>query len=544
MYQSDQEIRLKVSVRYEDKKTQLQCPHDIVRVTQASNKSEKLPLNTVVVNSHGVATFQVTFKELSMDHSNQRFVLSAAVDESLPHDVKFLNSVASGTSIPFSIVRHKIAITEENDKPFIWYKDEGGREKTIELRVSVRDANNEVVTDRPVRLSTALHYSDGRPVQNQSILMISSDSQLTIGESAANLSDTGSAVVKGVAVIRYRVLEVSKTHQSQSFCLFVSGDVEYNPVLADIAPARSVAVEVKSKRNNPPKRAREMCGGMGSAPNVNVKRARQNPSSYMSSQMSAMQASPMAVADALSSMQQMEGWMKMVMQQLKSIEWQPVGYEAGSGDKGKLLYSMKNPNDVIADIAMRYNQILPCVEHVKQTLTTSGSSSNNNSPMIQDNFTNDIGDFFDFEQEPASASVPTSGDDLDMNKCFRSNSFLEVFPEYDQIGGVSTTDGLEQTLPFNDCGDFTDFLLNPDASVAEAKPAAVPTVSLVNFDDANIHHILEVKNTEKLVDNSAIELGCPAFDDIGRLIGFCRRLFANNSPQVNSLSYKIFKIRR
>jgi hypothetical protein len=41
-----------------------------------------------------------------------------------------------------------------------WFKDEGGRDKCITLKVTLRDARNKVVTDRRVPLTVTLLYSN------------------------------------------------------------------------------------------------------------------------------------------------------------------------------------------------------------------------------------------------------------------------------------------------------------------------------------------------------------------------------------------------
>lgn len=63
----------------------------------------------------------------------------------------------------------------------MWFKDEGGRDKCIELNISLRDHNNDKIVERKVPLKVVLLYADGNPVLKQEILKISPDSKLLLG---------------------------------------------------------------------------------------------------------------------------------------------------------------------------------------------------------------------------------------------------------------------------------------------------------------------------------------------------------------------------
>lgn len=68
------------------------------------------------------------------------------------------------------------------DLPDVWYKDEGGRDKCIELTIRLKDHNDDVIVERRVPLKVVLLYADGNKVIKQEILKISPDSKLHLGK--------------------------------------------------------------------------------------------------------------------------------------------------------------------------------------------------------------------------------------------------------------------------------------------------------------------------------------------------------------------------
>jgi hypothetical protein len=88
-----------------------------------------------------------------------------------------------------------------------------------------------VSTER-VDLEAKLIYSNGVQVEDQYILLINPDSKRAIDEN-------------GNALFKVRVTEVSNKHRGQLFQVVVSARTR-----ADVSPAFSVPVDVKSKRNS------------------------------------------------------------------------------------------------------------------------------------------------------------------------------------------------------------------------------------------------------------------------------------------------------
>ena len=173
-----------------------------------------------------------------MEMDNQRFILqahakiegAAVVLESHPMRAMtyHLNIENDG------ILDHDDAESKKSkDKAAVWYKDEGGREKCIQLNVTMVDAKGATVKDRPVRLKCVLKYDDsGMQVINQDILKLWTDSSgFAVGAGHGPVIE----LKKGVARIKARIEDVSKNHQGQSFRIEVGPDVEESPTDCDVS---------------------------------------------------------------------------------------------------------------------------------------------------------------------------------------------------------------------------------------------------------------------------------------------------------------------
>jgi hypothetical protein len=109
----------------------------------------------------------------------------------------------------FSIVRYKILVRPSIDWTNIWYKDEGGRDKCMEVVASVYDHRRTLLYDALPLLLTLCYAGkdDSLPevVHNQEILRIASPkmNELRIDKKTGNIR------------IRFRIEDVSKNHQGQ-----------------------------------------------------------------------------------------------------------------------------------------------------------------------------------------------------------------------------------------------------------------------------------------------------------------------------------------
>lgn len=181
----------------------------------------------------------------SLDHENRSFLLraSATVD----------GVRVEAWSTPMRVMRYRLEIegggTLDADEPAkrsskgeaaIWYKDEGGREKCIELVVRLYDGRGALVTGRSARLKCVLRYAEtGIPVTDQKVLKVWAEGS-GVGALATPLE-----IRRGVCKIRARIEDVSKNHQGQSFRIEVAPDAAASPTDCDVAPAVTKAVAVR-----------------------------------------------------------------------------------------------------------------------------------------------------------------------------------------------------------------------------------------------------------------------------------------------------------
>ena len=241
---------LKVDVCYESEVI-VSDEHDVLDKYLNEDLFEVVSNTNIENNRSGEVTIRL--KELSSNLQNRKFVIRFVVwgSGSIPY-VGYSNAITT--------VRYKLKIDEEFSgcKNYVWMKDVGGKDKGIDLDVSLVDKENNLVSNalQRIPLRVELHYQSGVTVQQQDILQLSPDSMLSIGNT-------------GTTRIKCRINEVSSRHQGQLFQVFIAPDV-YNYTslqlqpgeeeqlqqptaagipLLDIGPAKSVPIEVKSKVN-------------------------------------------------------------------------------------------------------------------------------------------------------------------------------------------------------------------------------------------------------------------------------------------------------
>lgn len=184
------------------------------------------------IEKNGIAKFKVSFNDISMSHDNKKFIFR------IETQIKSSSMKLLIDSSPITCVNNRLIIDEVNSQPYVWYKDEGGKDKCIELTVSLKDGSDYLVLDRKVPLKALLMYAPANlPVPQQSILTISPETKMMISET-------------GKIKIKLRVNEVSNRHRGQMFQILISADTGQNPQCFDISPAVCVAIDVKSKRNH------------------------------------------------------------------------------------------------------------------------------------------------------------------------------------------------------------------------------------------------------------------------------------------------------
>eukprot|EP01041_Mallomonas_annulata_P001517 gene1517-2917_t len=182
------------------------------------------------IGKTGTTTIHLRLTDVSMNHDNKRFIILFSGES--PHGGS-INPVLTPGMLS---VRHRLVLGDM--KQFaVWYKDEGGREKSIDMSVTLLDHNQEKVTDRRIQLKLTLLYENGQDVPKQDILRLDNESRLFIDENT------------GETCLRFRIDEVSRSHQRQLFRVLVSPDSAHYPLTSDISPDQTIPIEVRSKRN-------------------------------------------------------------------------------------------------------------------------------------------------------------------------------------------------------------------------------------------------------------------------------------------------------
>ncbi|KAG7384489.1 hypothetical protein PHYPSEUDO_002541 [Phytophthora pseudosyringae] len=142
--------------------------------------------------------------------------------------------IESVFSAPVNVVKEKLQVVTQ--PPDVWFKDEGGREKCMAVTLTLVPAPGAYLEDRVVPLDVRLLYESGNTVLNQSILRL--------------FPDMRPNMTHGRATISFRIDDVSKNHQGQSFMLEIGPEQQDgSSMFQDIAPTRTSVIAIRSKRN-------------------------------------------------------------------------------------------------------------------------------------------------------------------------------------------------------------------------------------------------------------------------------------------------------
>ena len=216
--------------------------------------SDKYEVNGAEISNDGVATLQVTIGDLSKNYTGQQFVLIIKPSSSGVRAPELRTA-------PFVVISQRLKIAGE--VPNLWYKDEGGRDKSIDLRVELCNKLG-MHKLRDVPLLVTLHYDTHGYPQALAHAKIGSGT----GANALQLLQMARAsdpiVRHGVASVRLRINDVSKNHMTHAFIVKIAPNTLKDPELMDIAAAYSTPITVKSKRNNPKKKkVKKSSNGVG-----------------------------------------------------------------------------------------------------------------------------------------------------------------------------------------------------------------------------------------------------------------------------------------
>lgn len=209
------EVSVNVRCHYADDMN-ITCPESFVKIHTA------MP----VLITKGTAIVKMEVLEASMNYEDKKFVLIATVDRTN-------STTPPAISEPMLAVQYRLTI--DHTTPDIWYKDEGGRDKCIEINVNLVNKEGRCSIERKVPLKVSLHYSNGALVARQDILKVNPESKLLLDK-------------KGSAIIKVRIEDVSKNHQNQAFSVMIAADTVKFPLNNDISPALSTSIDIRSKR--------------------------------------------------------------------------------------------------------------------------------------------------------------------------------------------------------------------------------------------------------------------------------------------------------
>mmetsp|Transcript_31160 Transcript_31160/g.35953 ORF Transcript_31160/g.35953 Transcript_31160/m.35953 type:complete len:698 (+) Transcript_31160:358-2451(+) len=269
----------------------------------------------------------------------------------IPDKVKGKNSVNIDDSFAsnINIVKYKLIVIT-NVWESVWYKDEGGRDKCMQVDIGMESSDQAVAYDKRVPLKLNLKYDGPQMLQvvNQSLLR-------TLGSPAHYIDpDTGKAN------IRFRIEDVSKNHQGQSFIVEICADSTKYP---HVAPGYTRSVSVRSKRNKRPSPvsdqspniARDVAERLQFEPIRNVSSSERSNHDRDHRQIMPFVSSE--VGKLRQSVQGVLKWTEEVIGGLYPLQWEVIGYATfpdGSPDYSHPYHSMPNPNASISRILSMY----------------------------------------------------------------------------------------------------------------------------------------------------------------------------------------------
>jgi hypothetical protein len=267
-----------------------------------------------------------------------------------------VRSIAGTATRPINIVNYKIRVTMDDDWEPIWYKDEGGRDKSMEVFVAIYDKEGQIKTGEQIPLQPKLCYKadDGPPngVANQDVLRTLGSAKIFIDK------DTGRAR------IRFRVEDVSKNHQGQDFVLQVGPDSS-SKGFRDVAPAYTPAVNVRSKRNkrsrnpNLPRLKDPSGDGRSASPAMSRPRLGYGGDQDASPSQRDVSFQGQDAGRLREAMKGVISWADEVVNGLYPLQWQIVGYGQhpdGTPDYTRPYHNMPNPNGPINRILSMYSE--------------------------------------------------------------------------------------------------------------------------------------------------------------------------------------------
>ncbi|KAI2499713.1 hypothetical protein MHU86_14794 [Fragilaria crotonensis] len=253
----------------------------------------------------------------------------------LSHELELVSTT------PITLVNHKIRVEIDSEWESVWYKDEGGRDKSMVVVASLYNRNGAILKGEEVPLQLGLYYNnDG----NFPMKVMKQDILRTIGGPKPAIDSS-----TGRAIIRFRVEDVSKNHQGQDFKIEVAGP---SKGFKDVAPGFSPAVNVRSKRNK-----RQRSAMSSGRPDTNVGSPEVRPSAYDEPTGSESLLAAPELPRLREALKGVIRWADEVVTGMVSLQWQVIGYHQnpdGSPDYNRPYHNIPNPDAVVSRIMGMY----------------------------------------------------------------------------------------------------------------------------------------------------------------------------------------------
>mmetsp|Transcript_8552 Transcript_8552/g.16116 ORF Transcript_8552/g.16116 Transcript_8552/m.16116 type:complete len:589 (-) Transcript_8552:61-1827(-) len=226
----------------------------------------------------------------------------------------------------------------------VWYKDMGGKEKSMRVTVSLVDLHGNLIKHRKVPLKFTLLYDNESksPVSNQKIFRILDD------DSFQHHIDPKT----GETFVKFRIDDVSKNHQGQNFILQVAAA---DDCCFGIVPAfsQSVCIRSKKRRNFNPnhgKRQKMNCEDTPQTMDHSSPRPEGDCTAGLNHYYDVQK-----LKEAIQSIIQ---WTEDVVNGLEPLKWKIIGYaqsQEGDIDYSRPFHNMINPNDKLDHILQMYS---------------------------------------------------------------------------------------------------------------------------------------------------------------------------------------------
>lgn len=431
---------------------------------------------------HGQPSFCLRFSSL-----NDRFAIFPVVSTQL------------------TCVRYALSISLQPPREF--FKDEGGRDKSITMNAELVDRRGVLVAGKEVLLKAVLLYeSDGQEVQKQSILRYLSDFPKSIDKT-------------GHAILRFRIEEVSKNHQAQAFCIRLEPDYDQSPENREIAAVVTTPITVLSKRNKRkkprPHNADALLAITAGFPQQTKQPAerlfiREPPAQFQPNKKQQQQAP----GKSHKALEEVVTWCQYVSKGLQDLEWQQVGYEPLNQHMTNPIFRCPacwvykgarpvrhQPMCMIAQALQVYHhKLLPQFQELDAILKTAETSSEEEGP----------------DSPPSGGTNFYRQQSLEMpfHPVLTSSCSVEMLPPGNPVFGNQ----------FLASGDGMSMSLNSLSHLADADSFGL------SDEEDQVYTILVVLSSLG---------GFPAFDSAGKLVGIYQLQTATN--QLEFLSKRSFR---